>query len=284
MQSTKISDLADLWLRHRLDAGIRSLTFSSYRTALKSFARMAGERDASSITLQDLVRHRASLLESVSQGTAKVRWDVAIAFVRWAQDNCKIPQFPIPRDLRRMRGSPPFRRVFSPGEIARMIDRSCSTMRCCILLGLNLGYGNRDCARLRPRHVSESVVDAPRHKTGSERRGWLWPETKEALASVGLPITNLRGREIVSDGQDYIRPRMRKLLADCGIPSNGRGFYSLRRSYRTAVDDHWDRPAIDVTMGHATPGMGSRYVAWISDDRLHALSVHARQRLLQSSG
>lgn len=272
--------LCERWVDARLHAGIRRLTASGYRTSLRSLVDHLGDRRADSITIDDMLRHRRYLLDRLSQGTAKVRWDISMAMVRWAQDRSEIPYFLVPRDLRRMRGSPPFRRVFSPQEIVRLLACACAKMRLLILLGINLGYGNRDCARLQDRHVSGHIVDAPRFKTGADRRNWLWPETLEALSEVGLPIENARGLPIVSDGQDYIKPRMHALMRRAGVPSNRRGFYSFRRSYRTAIDDHWDRPAIDLTMGHSTPGMGARYVAWISDDRIRQVSVHARSKLL----
>lgn len=275
--------LCEDWVQHRLRAGVRSITAYNYRGSLAVFCRFLGNRPASELSLDDAVAYRRHVLETVSMGTAKIRWDLAVAVIRWAQDNGEIPHWRMPREIVRMRGAPPFRRVWTACEIRRLLDRCCAQMRSLILLGINLGYGNRDCARLLPRHISTSVVDAPRHKTGADRRGWLWPETVRALEACPPPFVNRRGRPIVVDGNDYLRPRLVRLLQSCGIKPNGRGFYSFRRAYRTAVDSHWDKPAIDLTMGHTTPGMGARYVAWIDDDRLCAVSLHARSKLLEAS-
>jgi integrase len=278
-----LSKVCHDWVGTRLRSGVRDFTAYSYRGSLAALCRFLEDKAASEMSLDDLVAYRRHVLETVSMGTAKVRWDLAVAVVRWAQDQGEIPNWRIPREIVRMRGAPPFRRVWTPCEIARMLNGACTLMRSLILLGINLGYGNRDCARLAPRNVSGHVVDAIRHKTGTERRGWLWPETLRALEACPPPFTNRRGRPIVVDGQDYVRPRLKALLKSCGIEPNGRGFYSFRRAYRTAVDSHWDRPAIDLTMGHTTPGMGARYVAWIDEDRLQAVSFHARSKLLGRS-
>jgi integrase len=275
-----LADLAAAWIDTRVSSGVTPNTSRSYRIALTPLVRAMGDKAACRVALGDLVAYRRLLSETVSTGTAKVRWDLAIAVVRWGQEEGLVPDFRIPRDLRRMRGSPPFRRVWSPAEIQRLVDAADPQMRACILLGANLGYGNRDCARLEQRHINGHMVDAIRHKTGAERRGWLWPETLDALAKWPPPFLNRKGKAIVRDGNDYLRIGFTNLVRRCGITANGRGFYSLRRAYRTAVDDHWDRPAIDLTMGHITPGMGARYVAWIDDDRLRAVSIHARSKLL----
>jgi integrase len=275
-----LAELAGAWIDSRVSSGVTPVSARSYRFGLLPLCKTLGSKPAATLSLDKLVEYRRLLSETVSAGTAKVRWDLAIAVVRWGQEEGLVPDFRIPRDLRRMRGAPPFRRVWTPAEIQRLVDAADPQMRACILLGANLGYGNRDCARLTKRHINGRIVDAVRHKTGAERRGWLWPETLGALEEWPPPFLNRKGKPLVRDGNDYLRIGFRTLVRRCGIAANGRGFYSLRRAYRTAVDDHWDRPAIDLTMGHITPGMGARYVAWIDDDRLRAVSIHARSKLL----
>lgn len=275
-----LAELAAAWIESRVSSGVTEVTAKAYRFKLLPLCKTLGRHRPSEFTLDKLVAYRRHLTETVAAGTAKARWDLAIAVARWGQEQGVVPEYRIPRDLRRMRGAPPFRRVWSPAEIQRLIHAADPQMRACILLGANLGYGNRDCARLERRHINGRMVDAVRHKTGAERRGWLWPETLDALTKWPPPFLNSKNRPIVGDGTDSLRVAFKVLVKRCGIAANGRGFYSLRRAYRTAVDDHWDRPAIDLTMGHITPGMGARYVAWIDDDRLKAVSIHARSKLL----
>lgn len=274
-----VQELSRAWIESRALAGVAANTLRSYRTTLSILSKCLGNRPPRELGVADLAEYKRSLAHGCARSTAKVRWDTAIAVVRYGQDLGVVPDFRITRDLRRIRGGQPFRRVWRNGEIHRMVDAADPQVRACILLGINLGYGNRDCARLKPTDICGNIVDACRHKTGGERRGWLWPETLAALQRCPPPFVNERGKPLVGDANDYLRPRFKAMLKACGIAADGRGFYSFRRSYRTAVDSHWDRPAIDLTMGHATPGMGHRYVAWIDDDRLCSVSVHARVRL-----
>ena len=273
------TELAAAWIDSRTETGVSPNTIRTYRTNLNNVSKHLGSARTGEIGVAELADYKRSLIGGCAPSTAKVRWDTVIAVVRYGQDISVVPDFRITRDLRRMRGGQPFRRVWQKGEIHRMVDAADPQMRACILLGINLGYGNRDCARLKLTDICGNIVDACRHKTGGERRGWLWPETLAALGRCPPPFVNERGKPLVGDGNDYLRPRFKALLRACRIAADGRGFYSLRRAYRTAVDSHWDRPAIDLTMGHATPGMGARYVAWIDDERLRAVSVHARVRL-----
>lgn len=274
-----LTELAAAWIDSRAEAGVAPNTIRAYRTTLNIMSKYLGSIDPAGLGIAELAEYKRCLHEICAASTAKVRWDTAIAVIRYGQDLGVVPDFRITRDLRRMRGGQPFRRVWRNGEIHRLVDAADPQMRACILLGVNLGYGNRDCARLKPTDICGNIVDACRHKTGGERRGWLWPETLAALGRCPPPFLNERGKALVRDGNDYLRPRFIALLKRCKIAAAGRGFYSFRRSYRTAVDSHWDRPAIDLTMGHATPGMGARYVAWIDDERLRSVSIHARVRL-----
>jgi integrase len=271
-----LSELSNLWIESRRMAGVRKLTLAHYRNASRTFVDMVGGRPSSTVTLDDIVNIKRVLQNRYTPYSALNRLTVSIAIIRHGQNIGEIPMFAIPRDARKLRKGAPFRRIYQRSEIENMLKIADPTLKACILLGLNLGYGNHDCGRLRSSHICGSLVDMVRDKTGVERRGWLWPQTLDALSEVGLPLKNLKGKAIVSERGDYLGPRFRRLMVRAGVEQNGRGFYSMRRTYRTAVDTHPDMPAIDLTMGHTTPGMGARYVAWISDERLRAVSVHAR--------
>src|SRR5262249_20825826 len=82
------------------------------------------------------------------------------------------------------------------------------SLRAMVLLGINCGFGNHDCATLSLASVEleKEWVNFPRPKTGIARRCALWPETVEALravigarltpkgyAEVGLVFLNSRG-------------------------------------------------------------------------------------------
>ncbi|HMF13611.1 MAG TPA: hypothetical protein VKE94_14935, partial [Gemmataceae bacterium] len=74
-------------------------------------------------------------------------------------------------------------KLFSADEIRRMVDAASQPLRAMILLGINCGFGNADCARLPLAAISldAGVIDFPRPKTGIGRRCPLWAETGAAI-------------------------------------------------------------------------------------------------------
>jgi integrase len=188
------------------------------------------------------------------------------------------------------------KKLFSPGEIRRLIDGATVHHRAMILLGINAGFGNSDCGNLRLDAVDlvNAVIDFPRPKTGVARRSPLWPETVAALtasldgrpepkndADAGLFfITRLGGSWSKETAENPISDMTCKLLRKLGI--NGRaglGFYTLRHTFRTVADEAKDQPAADYIMGHEVPHMSSVYRETISDDRLRAVVDHVRNWL-----
>jgi integrase len=74
-------------------------------------------------------------------------------------------------------------KLFTAQEIRRLIDAALTPVRAMLLLGINCGMGNSDCANLPLRAVDldGGFIDFPRPKTGIARRCPLWPETVSAI-------------------------------------------------------------------------------------------------------
>jgi integrase len=184
-------------------------------------------------------------------------------------------------------------KLFTADEIRRLLAAALPQLKAMILLGINCGFGNADCALL-PRSVVDldaGLIDFPRPKTGIPRRCPLWPETvqalKDALAArpdpkraehAELVFVTRCGDSWHKDTPDGpISREMGKLLRRLGI--NGRkglGFYTLRHTFRTVADEARDQPAVDFIMGHEVPHMSSIYRETISDARLRAVADHVR--------
>jgi integrase len=181
-------------------------------------------------------------------------------------------------------------KLFTAQEILRCLGAASTPhLKAMILLGINCGFGNADCA-----HLPQSALDLeggwvtyPRPKTGFPRRCALWPETvaaiKEALAKrhapekpehAGLVFLSRYGRPWAKDNDPGPLSKIfAELLHKLGINGrNGLGFYSLRHTYRTVADEAKDQPAADFTMGHIVAHMSSVYRERISDERLRAVS------------
>ncbi len=182
-------------------------------------------------------------------------------------------------------------KLFTAGEVLRLLDAASVQMRAMILLGINCGFGNSDCGNLplAAVDVDAGMIDYPRPKTGIARRCPLWPETVEAIGAAlaerpspkdpdcaGLVFVTQRGLCWAKDTNDSpISKETRKLLKATGI-SGHRNFYTLRHTFRTIADEAKDQPAADFIMGHEAPHMSSHYRETISDERLQAVTNHVR--------
>jgi integrase len=183
-------------------------------------------------------------------------------------------------------------------ELRRLVDAADPAMRAMILLGLNCGFGNHDCATLPLSAVSLDAgwIDFPRPKTGIARRCPLWPETVAALRAVvasrptpkgyaecGIVFLNSRGSPWVKvtakSRTDNVSVHFANLLQAHGLHRDGLGFYALRHVHRTVADGARDPVACDVIMGHADGSMAGHYRERIDDSRLVAVTDHVRRWL-----
>jgi integrase len=183
-------------------------------------------------------------------------------------------------ELRRLLGCPPWR----PAAGAQL--------EAMILLGVNCGFGNHDCATLplSALDLEAGWVNYPRPKTGIPRRCPLWPETVAALRraiaerpeprqeeAAGLLFVTTRGRPWLSRGiANPVSVAARDLMRAVGIHGKGLGFYTLRHVFRTVADAARDSVAVDLIMGHVDPSMGAAYRERVEDSRLRAVAEHVR--------
>jgi integrase len=187
------------------------------------------------------------------------------------------------------------KKMLEAAELRRLIDAAPAPAKAMLLLGLNCGFGNHDCATLPESAVNLEAawVDFPRPKTGIERRCPLWPETVEALREVmadrpeameeaakGLVFVTARGRQFLSNGIAHpVTCVIVELMKRAKVHRAGIGFYTLRHVFRTIADETLDRAATDRIMGHADHTMGAHYRERIDDSRLQAVAEHVRQWL-----
>lgn len=190
--------------------------------------------------------------------------------------------------------------LFTAKDIQSLLEIASVPMRAMILLGINCGFGNADCGTLPLAAVDleKGIIDFPRPKTGIPRRCILWPETIGALRDAigqrptakntehaGLVFLTRCGVPWHKDIPDSpITKELRKMLKQLGLlDRKGRGFYTLRHTFRTAADETKDQPAIFYIMGHEIPDMSSIYREAISDDRLRSITDHVRDWLFNDS-
>jgi integrase len=178
-----------------------------------------------------------------------------------------------------------------------------------ILLGVNAGFGNTDCAELPLGAVDldHAIIDYPRPKTEVQRRVTLWPETVRALQSAidqrpepkheadahrvfltrqGTPWLRYHGNgDAKGWKRDNVGREFKKVKDAAGMNGKHRGFYALRHTFETIGGETGDQKAVDFIMGHAPRAhdMGAIYREWIGDDRetarLKRVTDHVRRWL-----
>lgn len=196
-------------------------------------------------------------------------------------------------------------KTFSAAEIRQMLEKAKPQLKAMILLGINCGFGNTDCASL-PRaalDLDHGWLDYPRPKTGTDRKCPLWLETAQALklaidqrpkpsdprnrdlvfvTSFGLPWVRYEAHEVRRYGKtkikakqdDAIAKAMSDLLRELGIKRPRINFYALRHTFETVAGGCRDQVAVDSIMGHIDSSMAATYRHGIEDERLRAVVEH----------
>lgn len=297
----------------RLETGrkMSPRTFSEYKgTTDRLVATFGAERLVDDLRPDDF----SELATELAKQYGPVRRGNEVQRVRtifkWGIDNDKITKAirygsefkkPDKDELRRHRATS-VKRFLTATEIKALLDKASPQVKAMILLALNCGFGNGDCAALSMQVIDleADMIDFPRPKTGIERRCPLWPETVEAVKAVIasrptpkdeadaelLFITKygqrwVRAPEIDSEGEvtstsvDSVLQEFSKLMKSCGMNGkSGLGFYSLRHTFRTVADATKDGPAIRLIMGHADGSIDAVYREHIDDERLQAVVDH----------
>ena len=207
---------------------------------------------------------------------------------RWGKSFRK----PSKRILRLHRSQQP-KKFYDAPAIQSIMEKASDEMQAMILLAVNTGCGNGDCAQLETGHIQDGWLVFPRPKTGVDRSAPLWPETIAAIESViecRRPPNDdqFANRVFITkyrqpwDGKGRACPisaefRKAAQAADCYV--KGVGFYGLRHVCETIGGEVKDAVAINHIMGHVDESMGAVYREQISDERLDAVTTHVRQWL-----
>src|SRR5262245_42463736 len=74
-------------------------------------------------------------------------------------------------------------KMLEADQLRRLLDAAPAPLRAMILLGINAGFGNHDCATLplSALNLDNGWLNYPRPKTGIPRRCPLWPESVAAI-------------------------------------------------------------------------------------------------------
>lgn len=323
-----VKELGNTYLAVQAEKASRGLITASYfnycKKAVKAFVRFVGkDRCWDDLRPADFGQYRMYLYDHY--GVCAI--DRAITVIRsmlkhaWENDLIDRPikfagQFEKPsakerRRSRSQRDRQNGKRLFASTEVLTMLHHADAQMKAMVLLGVNGGFGNTDCATLPIGAVDleNDVIEYERPKSAIPRVVPLWPETVSALKTVlegerptpqrsehqnlvfltrfGNPWEQERIYDDAESGQELLKgtrqeaisPEFRKLLCRLGLHRDGIGFYALRHTFRTWADETKDQHAVHRIMGHVIPGMSGIYVEEISMERLRAVVDHVRSKL-----
>ena len=182
--------------------------------------------------------------------------DVIDRPVKYGSDWSKTPKKRVRLEQQAKQG-----KEFTKKETLALLEAAQPQIKAMILLGLNAGYGNLDCARLRTTDVKGVWLDVPRGKTGQKRRCWLWQETRDALKAVMRehdgeePLFKTAAGNLWVDedtGRNNLTKEFLKLRKRTDCNRKGVGFYSFRHMTETIASDAPVKnvqPVIDLIMG-----------------------------------
>ena len=180
--------------------------------------------------------------------------------------------------------------IFDAATINMALEAAWPAMKTFILLGLNCGFYSKDINDLRNSYVDGEFLQFAREKTGIDRRCWLWPETREAIAATQAPenaenymFLSKRGQPLhVSHGlsrTDLIATNWTRLKKQIGLKRDNSGFKCFRHTFRTEADGAKDPEAVRMVMGHTDGSVGEFYRHRFDDERLIAVAQHVRHWL-----
>lgn len=284
-------------------------TFRDYYSACKRIIKVFGkDRLVLDLAAGDFQQLRAGLDKTMGHSSRMVEIQRTRTIFKFAFDEGLIDRpvrfgtafkAPSKRVMAKDRASKG-NRMLEREEILAMLAAATVPMKAMILLGVNCGFGNSDCATLplKALDLKAGWVDHPRPKTGTPRRCKLWKETVVAIQGAianrpapkdpkndGLVFITSAGkpwvRLVKSGWTDAVTGNTRLLLKALIIKRPGVNFYSLRRTTETIGGDSKDQVAVDYIMGHSRDDMASIYRQRIDDARLVAVTNHIHGWLFQ---
>jgi integrase len=294
---------------HRVEAGeLTNRSFVEYRkTAERVVAKFGPGRLVEDLRPEDFTSLRSDMVKKWGPVTISGEVQRVRTLFKFAFDSDLIekpvkfgPSFKRPgsKVLRRERQAKG-KRLLDAASTKSMLKLASQQIRAMILLGINCGLGNTDCARLQRRHIDleNGWLDYPRPKTGIARRCKLWPETATALKVVLRDRKPPKNDELMNTvfvtkyGTSWstkgsgcpVSAEFRKLLKAAHVDVPG-AFYVLRHTFATVAGECKDQVAVDYVMGHADNSIAAVYREAISDARLQAVADHVHAWLYGKRG
>jgi integrase len=300
-----VAKLVDSFLKakeNRLAAGeITARTLADYKRVCAKIKETLGKRSLNRLHVTDFEALRAELSQC-GPTMQKNQLTYARMVFNYANENgmtdkplrykepLKSPSAKTMRKMKNAQGS----RMFTAKQIRDLISAAPLPLRAMILLGINAGFGNTDCALLTfdDLDLKAGWHSMPRPKTGNPRRCPLWPETVKTIkaAIAGRPecdlpyvfVTKYRTCWAKETGDNAISSEFRKLLRTVGCYTEWNTFYSLRRTCATIGSTSGETFAVSYILGHVplTDDMTAKYRQKVYDAQLKRVTDRVRDWIL----
>lgn len=316
-----VKQLAELFMERqekRVRLGkLARRTYDDYRRVIEAFLKSVGPgRAVGELRPGDFGRYAETVKGSspytLSQHVAYIK-----AVFRWAYAADQIatpvrfgPDFvkPSASELRARREK--VEKRLSPKEVRTLFKAAGPVQRAWIALGINGGFDNADVANLSREVIDwkEATLDFRRRKVGHERRIIpLRPETVKLLKAYKRPEPIDQADAdvffITRHGRRYCREKehqtdagrlekatpingvsseFAKFMKRAGVVTDGRGYRSLRTTFRTLADAVLDERASHTIMGHRggiTAHVSAQYVEVVDRKRLQAVVDHVWSKI-----
>lgn len=295
-----------------LTGNLHVRTWADYQSILKDFGKFVGfALPAVEIGTIHLDRYAAHLRDKLKVGPRRFNATRAhlFAFLRYCFEVPWIERFEFGVGFKRApKGKQRAGRknkLIAPLHLRNLIAAADEQLRAMILLGINGGFGNTDCANL-PRaavDLENAIIRFARPKTGIARTVPLWPETVAALAVVmgkrptddlvfrtrhGNPWVratfNKKGKPVPKDSLAQAFSDLLESIGDVESHQHfrdvykGVGFYSLRHTFITYANEVRDSDARRHITGRKLAGVDDDYVESFFLPRLKVVTDHVRIR------
>jgi len=305
------ADIVNLFLdrcRQRVESGqLAGITFQDYLAIGKDIVEHLGRTtDPEQLRPLDFAAFRAAAAKRYGAH----RLSKTVTFTRmvftWAFESEHLDRMPrfgpdfgvAGKKAARLEKAQKGKKLLTRDELLKLLAAADPLWKAIVLLAINGGIGNSDIARIKLADPNGEWLDLPRGKTGTERRIWLWPETRKAIQdwlpvrarrnvqpeAADLLFVSKHGGQLIRLGNgsgktDLTAEGFRRTATAAGIHRPGMGLYWLRHTFQTIADGSRDPVAVSHVMGHIDGSMAGNYREHIEDARLKGVCEYVRQWL-----
>ncbi|PHQ32455.1 tyrosine-type recombinase/integrase [Rhodopirellula bahusiensis] len=246
----------------------------------------------------DSIRHRVTYVNGL------LTWAADNEFIDRVPATGRLWRIPTRDEVEAEKTSSPAK-VWTRPQIKKLLASANPQIAAMIYLGMNAGFGNSDCARLKVDEMCGTWIEVPRGKNGRPRKAWLWPETvkamKEARKACPKPrrgcedlffLTHTGGpwadEETFFDGVGDEFGELKRACGFDGKEFKGVGFYAFRHTFAehasNATGNNADDIAVKHVLGHLELAQLATYRREIAKPRIKRVCERVRAWFLAGSG